>query len=590
MPEQQQESGWQKAKKSIGGGMNKVGKSLEGGVDKVSKSFAKYTKTGQAIEESREALKTEKEQGQNVFAALASGKKNFVVEAQKKVAADMIFIILAMVGILPVILPLGWNWVIMTLLALTVVIVIALPTGRRKLAVIPLLILITMALMPWPTPQTGEIPQGLSTILLVIFFMSVITGLIGGRESRPALGVMVMVIAMVAFSYSYTDVVGMAVFGQYFPAIQAATEGITKPMSMAFDRGSCETDATWKCITEGPATCAQLKAKCERAQSEAVGTPEAVEIAETRLAPQTIQAPDGENTVYITLENRGDWDAKNVKVNLDSIKVNRVVYGTPSTATAGKVTDVSCIAGEKSGNTCIWELLPKYDSTKSIGGRAPASFDIKWDLRNSNPCTADTCDVGLYPVLTFKAAFSYDVKAAYAVDVRSKEELTRLLLAGETLAGEMARYSGGPVMASFWTPKYVQAGEPTTVTASLSNTRDGTVKEAVYCIYLPSQGIEIKTNDKRGSTTPENTDEKCTPIDGMTAVKCDMKTLYSPVDVEKASSKGDNSKVAMKECSFTMTADIGEAPQKRLDVIGFASYTYEATATTRVGPIVPPSP
>ena len=404
----------------------------------------------------------------------------------------------------------------------------------------------------WLAGAAGEIRW----IVGLVWLMSLFAGSVGGREGRPYIGAIMLTFAILAFSFAYTDTVGTAVFGPWWGTVEAAGETFFGPIAEGMDRANCEAWATWVCVREGPVACSEARLKCRVTISEAKGAQTAIEFSGFKVEPGEYHIGE-ENTIYFELANNGDYDATDVMLEVpeENGKVKRVV-GVEKEVKVGTVLmdDSSCIGGEYIGeNKCKWPgAMPK-------GGKGAALITIKWNK-------ATSADAGLFPEVLFKASYDYTVYSNYKVDVRSSDEMRRLLLAGETIAGEVAQFSGGPVTAGLWTPKYIESGKETLVIASLTNTKRGTAEKPVYCVYVPEEAYVSDLSQHAsfdfGGTCPEKP--------GMQAVRCDWDKIPKVGEVDPETAKPLNT----KSCSFKISIDIGTAPQKQLAIIGEANYHY----------------
>lgn len=418
---------------------------------------------------------------------------------------------------------------------------------------------------------SGDIPPGLGWTLFIVFFFSTFVGFFGGRTARPPMGIIVMSFVLIAFSFTYTDTVGATVFGPWWGTIQNTGELFFTPVSEAFTTLNCQTGASFSCITEGPIACNQKRLECNKRVAQLEGTTQAIEFTTVNLQPK--EAESEKTTIgYVEIENRGDWDAKNVKLEVKSPVAEdnrRRLYDVE----VGDVHVDTCIGGgEPTGNICEFTgTLSKYEKSRG-GGKGAMQFTITWkDFNNlfyslgyslGGPLQGtDQVDVkGQYVNLTFEASYHYDVSSSYSVDVRTQEDLKTLLQQGTTLTGTQARYSGGPVVASIWTPTYVESGKPTIVTAALTNTRNGIARNAKYCLYIPA-GVSVSLPPKPGNIKID--DQTCVAKGNMQRVSCGGEwTLAKPGTKDKNS----------RACTFYIQTDV--ANTKRVDIVGEASFDY----------------
>ncbi|MFH0829995.1 MAG: hypothetical protein V1887_02435 [Candidatus Aenigmatarchaeota archaeon] len=424
-------------------------------------------------------------------------------------------------------------------------------------------------------PMIGSWMAGSGQIqltLALIWLISIVTGVTGGRTSRPYIGSVMMIFAVFSFSAAYSDTVGTAVFGQYWGYVGAGMDSIFGPLNDAAARGSCEAAASYSCITDGPSMCAQEKLKCEKLTSAPVGSDKSIEFEEI-TGPQEYD-PYMDSTLYFTFTNAGEFDAQNVQLEMPNgpsvIRVEGVQSKTPVSVGSITLDSSSCIGGRLDVDKCVW------DGVFKPGARGAGTVTINWKCNEmklgqegTNTCGKDqVCDRGLFPEITFRTSYMYNVKSTYAIDVRSADELKRILLdptAAAQQAGVVSQYSGGPLTASLWTPKYIQSGAQTIVTAGLTNTKDGRAENVDFCIFVPAEATVFNGGAKL------DTAGKCgTPPEGTQAVYCDVGSISNARDVDPKTAKPNN----YKTCGFRISLDIGSAPQKQLAITGSATYKY----------------
>lgn len=419
----------------------------------------------------------------------------------------------------------------------------------------------------------------LQITITVIWLISLMTGVVGGRTSRPYIGSVMMIFAVFSFSAAYSDTVGTAVFGQYWGNVQAGADVLFGPMSDAANRGSCEAYASYLCISEGPSKCEAEKLKCERLNSEPVGSDKSIEFEEITGPPEF--DPYQNTTLSYTFSNAGEFDAQDVTLEMTDppsvLRVEGVQAKEPTDIGSIIMDDSSCIGGTYLGhNKCSWE------GTFKPGARGAGIVTIKWNTANMKLGCAkgEACDKGLFPDIRFKTSYDYAVRATYAIDVRSRDELQRLLLdptMSAQQAGIVKQYSGGPLTASLWTPKYIQSGVDTLVTASLTNTKDGTARGVDFCVFIPAEATP--SGFQAGARMAK--EGECDAPAGAQAIRCHWDTIDNGKKVDPNTAKPLN----YKTCGFRMSIDISPAPQKQLAITGKADFTYVTETVKKDIPI-----
>ncbi len=430
------------------------------------------------------------------------------------------------------------------------------------------------------TPVIGSligvpgVPGQLALIIALIWVMSIAIGLTAGREGRPYIGIIVLVFSLFAFSLSYSETVGVAFFGPYYGTVSNFFSATLGPVGDALGKTTCEATASYACITEGPAVCQAKRLECQKRIATAEGSQQAIEIVTVNFQPK--EASNTIDTIgYVEIENKGDWDATDVELSVKDPRLKRP--GTPSKekgSVVGSAIINSCIGGRLTADEkgCKFEgMFAKFDTVKGRGGKGAMQFMLDWtDLKEY--------DSGLFPDVTFVTKFNYDVSSTYSIDARSEAEIKRLLQEGQTIGTIVARYSGGPIMASLWTPNYLQENTAASVTATLTNMGNGKATENKYCVYLPND-VETVKEDAKGRTLPWNgvsEDETACPI------LTNMKTIFCNLGIIEKSGYTEEGRLKdSKSCSFWIKVSTGGQPQKRLDIVGTANYTYAIERTKK---------
>jgi hypothetical protein len=414
----------------------------------------------------------------------------------------------------------------------------------------------------------------LQWILGITWIVALFMGSVGGREGRPYIGSMLLLFALFGFSSAYGQTIGTAVFGGYWGSVQAGTGALFGPITAATERGSCEAAAAYSCITEGPIVCADARLQCERAKAVVVGTDRSIQFEEIKSVTPEYDPAAGASTISYVFTNAGEYDARNVELEVPDKhypNVTRVVGVEEKEGTdIGSIImdEASCIGSKYIGdNKCSWEGVFRP------GARGAGLITIKWD--------GNTKDYrGMYPWILFRTSYDYTVHASYAIDVRSKDELQRILLGGESIAGTVGQYSGGPITAALWTPKYIQSGTFTLVQASLTNTKDGVAQNANFCVYVPAEAV-IDESSFSGGGAHDATEQECPAVTGAKAVLCHWESISSAADVDKQTAKPRNS----QNCNFKLSIDISPAPQKQLAIVGNADFRYVLETVKKDVPI-----
>ncbi len=165
--------------------------------------------------------------------------------------------------------------------------------------------------------------EGTLLLMMWIFWLfSLLMGIFAGPDGRPAVGVLMMAMALFIFSFQFTGAVGGELFGAYWPAIESATSSVMEPVGIAFEQASEGVEDAWLMISD-PAGYYQkqlAKQKATTTQIKEEGTTKSLELLQFRA----INYAEGDLTIdpaipligSIVLENRGEFTARDIEVTM----------------------------------------------------------------------------------------------------------------------------------------------------------------------------------------------------------------------------------------------------------------------------------
>lgn len=419
----------------------------------------------------------------------------------------------------------------------------------------------------------------------IVWVLAIAMGWLGGREGRPYIGTVVIVMTVIAFSFAFSSTVGTAVFGAYWGTIEHTGETFFGPIGQQLDRASCDAYANYQCITAGPIECNRLKLECQRKTSEAQGSDKSIDITSFVAAPKEIGLDTNKKipntTVYVTIENTGDYEAQDVDVKVlgkaQGYPKVPYVQNVQTFKQIGDTEVLSCTGGDYLGeNTCEWK------GNFRTGSKGVVNFVIDWtkgeDQLPGYGSSIWNYYYGQYPQIAISTSFNYHVESRYDATVRSSGEMASLLQSGTDIAGAVSVYTGGPMAASLWMPQYVETGKTTFLTAALTNNKEGTATAASYCIYIPAwAGVPTYSSGGYKAGAPD-----CEPVADTNAVECYWDQIKPVTAYDQTTMKPQN----YGECVFRLTPDSGGVPEKQLSVTGKATFHYEVTNIRKDIPIV----
>lgn len=171
-----------------------------------------------------------------------------------------------------------------------------------------ILVGLLVVLQPW-TWDTSTI------VFIAIFVLGYISGSAGDKESRQAIGVILIVVSFVIFSMGIgTQLVGQGLFGEWFPTVYQGITTVTQPLGDVFsDLGAMFGNALF--LITNPTGYAQSIINGTFQQDPDTGLTGAlgVEFIELKTTPIIVENP---YTAFIGIQNKASATAENVRVSL----------------------------------------------------------------------------------------------------------------------------------------------------------------------------------------------------------------------------------------------------------------------------------
>jgi len=341
---------------------------------------------------------------------------------------------------------------------------------------------------------TGDITQ---IMFLAVWALSLITGITSGPEGRPAIGILMIFIALFAFSSMYTGYVGQAIFGYWWPQIQAFSEQFLGPLGDMWSQAQSGLSDTWLILTNPQQYYLMMQQKQQATKSvvKSGGTTKSIEINKIDLFPSVPGILDPSEPVIgnIELQNQGEFESGNIHLDLSTVWVNPVELVEEPTGSIEKL-ECSGTDEQSSGNpaSCSWSETTYPKEMKMVtfvmedGNVWGDLYTECTDNSDGSPCVCFTgCKlstgnitydhsgetVKLYANLTY----NYNVNVSIPFKMINEEIYKKKLQANEIVLQDItSEYTGGPVKATLWTPKQpARTGEPYLVVASIYNDGSG---------------------------------------------------------------------------------------------------------------------
>lgn len=439
------------------------------------------------------------------------------------------------------------------------------------------LFLIGAALFSFILPIGLNLGDPAQVTFLIIWFVSLISGLATGPQGRPFLGILMISVALFTFSTMYGAAIGRAVFGYWWPTVESFAETVITPLGEGVGTATSSLGDVWLMLTN-PAEYYRRQMELTQVRTSRVmegGTYKSIEIKSFDLSSMTpsILNPYVESLLgVIDLENQGEFVADDIKLSVDATWRPTNISISEDPLSVGTLKKITC-SGQGENNiaagTCSWsnvtypgdikEVTFIFDKDSWIGD----GYDL--GTCDPEPCTSDS--VYKYAnenvKINSQVNYSYNVNVSIPVEVINQNLYERLLIAGEIRLEQLESiYSGGPVKATIWTQKQpVRNGEESLVKVSIYNEGGGTLNFINYSIYVPpdlhENSIEVQTSTF-SSCTSEGDYINCQYITSL--------PQYPPIK------RGEYRMV-----TFYIKPQMGEVDIRTSSIIGLVNYDYSKT-------------
>ena len=385
------------------------------------------------------------------------------------------------------------------------------------------------------------IPAG-TIIVGAIWAMSFIAGLVSNREARPYLGIMIIGVAILAFSFQYTGTIGTAIFGGFWPQVSSGITAITAPMGPAWDQLSQSISDTQMMMTCPSCYYAEQERRQQEARSKVTegGTVKAIERTEFRAINYAEDSPNIDPTIpligSVKLENQGTFIASNLVASfgtLELINPQEMSMADPNKGHKpmgnNKCEFTACTGSDEADATfpngvCNWKTLRPSMPPGDLKlltfqcGESPYnnwSADIQkcdcYDPEKNEYVYEDGSCTGCSGILTYSNAdwmisipltYTYSYKSNVSIDnveIMDRTIFNEKLLNDElTLFNAESQFSGGPVkIALFVQDQPLRSGEPSFGRISIINTGSGNVTGGKMTLLLPNELTGVYLRDDK---------------------------------------------------------------------------------------------
>jgi len=345
---------------------------------------------------------------------------------------------------------------------------------------------------------TGIMSGSEATVFGIIWLISFIGGWNSGPGGRPALGIMMIMISLFAFSFTYTGIMGQAIFGYWWPQVYGGIQFVGDTLGPMWEQAQGGIGDTWMLMTN-PAGYYDMMMRRQQASTTRVktgGSISSIELSMFNLFTSTegfIDPMYDPVVGYIELENRGEFDADRIFLKIQPAWVNperltEVGIGTFEELECSSPIDKDDIIKDVGIGTCEWKDVTLPKELKLV------SFVIKegewgnlmecenFDKEQDMECDDDeTYYKHANEMVKFNAIYNYDynVNVSIETEIINSDLYFDLLKSREIILKELtSQYTGGPVKATIWSQRQpIRAGDTSLFVFSVYNDGSGKMNQ-----------------------------------------------------------------------------------------------------------------
>jgi hypothetical protein len=356
-------------------------------------------------------------------------------------------------------------------------------------------------------------------IFLAVWELSLISGLIGGKETRPAMGILMIFMTLFVFSFTATGIVGTAVFGYWWPQIESTVEAAVAPIAPMIEQAQGGMSDAWLMLTNPMAYYDKL-AKGTAATKSVVkegGTTKSIELLKTDLFTSITGELEPRLDPLIgsfQIQNQGEFEANKIELELwaswqDPLAI-KMSKSVPPVAPIGQIGKFNCsqpsttsppVFPTTNPASCIWGGITYPQEIRFVNFMFDknewwlvSSDNLNLCVYNSSAADCDTNPDATYNhsgqtvKINANLTYDYNVNVSIPVEVIEQNKYRDLLMARQITLQELtSQYSGGPVKATLWSQKQpIRNGEISLFVASIVNEGGGTLNQVIsFKIYIP---------------------------------------------------------------------------------------------------------
>jgi len=362
----------------------------------------------------------------------------------------------------------------------------------------------------------------ITTIFFAVWELSIIVGLAGGKESRPAIGILMIFMTLFVFSFTATGVMGTAVFGYWWPQIASTVETITEPLGPMWEQVQTGMGDAWLMLTNPMGYYDQLNKRSQSIKSvvKQGGTTKSIELTKTDLFTSVTGELEPRLDPMVgsfEIQNQGEFDSNSIKLKLwaswQDPKTISATNPVPPIEPIGSLKNFECSrpwtsnSGPGSTGTCSWGTTYPQEMrvVNFVFNKRDWSFvagNVAGNLADCNDCGSAN-ETYVYSGQTVKVnaniTYDYNVNVSIPAEVIEEEKYRSLLIARSIVLVDLtSQYTGGPVKATLWSQKQpIRNNEVALFVASIVNEGSGSLNVIrSFSILIPqdladSSGIEV---------------------------------------------------------------------------------------------------
>lgn len=470
----------------------------------------------------------------------------------------------------------------------------------------------------------GEMENMMQIMFFAVWMLSIVAGYVGGKESRPATGILMIFMALFVFSFTATGVMGTSVFGYWWPQIASTVEAITAPLVPMWGQVQTGMGDAWLIITN-PMGYYDIMNKRTQATKSVVkegGTTKSIELLKTDLFTSTPGELEPLHDILLgsfQIQNQGEFYANQIELSLWSTwmdpKALALVGQTVEPTLTGTLEKFECSQKfDKCDLTTYSDQIgySKWTERTYPGEIRFVNFVYKkneWDVvlpdnlancnYNGTPISCDDDSATFNHSsqqlkVNVNLTYFYNVNVSIPAEVMDQTKYRDLLMArGITLKELTSQYTGGPVKATLWSQRQpIRSAETSLFVASIVNEGGGTLNMVNhFWVLIPKEladqeNIEIVAQTFQNA---KNTFEGCgsSPVGVPLRPQNGADAKYNLPNywVIDCLNNYDMKTGEYKRVSFFITPPAAAHPitdSRTFLLVGLANYQYTKTTSTSI--------